>query len=101
MKIRSIVFQVAVDTIFSLRILHLQVRMIAMLLRKRLGNFLVAVETVEGGGPGCKLMAARALRRAGQRLVRFRQRTGGNLGLQRAARDHQICADQKHASMRL
>ena len=69
MELESVVLQMAAHTILALRILHLQICVIAMLLGKCLGNFLVAIQTVERRRLGSKLMATGALRGTGERLV--------------------------------
>jgi hypothetical protein len=69
MKVNSVVLKVAVHTIFALRILHLQSGMKTMFFRKRLGNFLMAIQALESRGFGSKLMAGSALRCTRKALV--------------------------------
>jgi len=78
-EIGPIMLQVAAHAILAVGILHLQVRVVPVLLRKRLGDLLVAIQALKCRSLRPKLMAARALRCARQGLVRLRERTGRNL----------------------
>lgn len=75
-KILAVVLQVAADAVLAVGIFHLQLGVIAPLLRKQLGNFFVAIQAFERGSAGAKLVAARTLRCSAKRLVRFGERTG-------------------------
>jgi hypothetical protein len=84
-KVFAIVFQMAADAIFAIRIRHLKQRMVAMLFRQTLCHFLVATQALENGRAGPELMATRALRCSAQRLMRFRKWTGRNLCVRKSS----------------
>ena len=94
-KIRAIVLQVAPHAVPPIGILHSQKRVVALMHRQPLRNFLMALQTLERRRAGPKLVARVALRRPVQRLVRLRQRPRRDL------RPHppspqQHPADQQH-----
>lgn len=62
--------------------------MIAVIRRQILGHFLVAIQTLEGWRLCPKLVAACALRRPRQRLVRFGERTWRDLPRSGASKTH-------------
>lgn len=80
-KIFAIVFQVAAHAVPAVGVLHSEKRVVALMNGQSIGNFLVAFEAFEGRRTGSELMACVALGRAVQGLVRFRKRSGRNLGL--------------------
>ena len=79
LEIHPVVLEVAAYAIFAVGVFHLELRVIAPLFRQQLRDFLVAVQTFEGGRAGTEFVAARTLRRSAQRLVRCRKRPRGNL----------------------
>jgi len=72
-------FQMAADTIFAVRVFHLHLEVIAVLAVQSFGNFLVAIEALEGGGAGAKLMAGVALCGAAEGFVGLGKRAGRDL----------------------
>ena len=78
-EIRSVVLQVAPHAIFSIRILHLEPRVVSPVLREQAGNFLVAVETLEGRRARPEQMATGTLRCSAERLVSLGKRPRRNL----------------------
>ncbi len=58
----SVVLQMAAHAIFAVGIAHLNLEVVAVLGRKILGDFLVAIEALEGGRDGAKGVARCALR---------------------------------------
>src|ERR1700692_4193691 len=87
-KILAIVFEVAAYAITAVGILHPEKRVVALMHRQAVGNFLVTFEAFERGRAGSKLVAGVALGRAVEGLVRFGERPGRNLGA-RGGRDDQ------------
>ena len=79
-EILPVVFQVTADAVLPVRILHLQPRVIPMLSRKRLRDFLVAIEAFKSWRAGAEGMAGCALCRASERSVRLGERSRRNLG---------------------
>src|SRR6202008_3553809 len=78
-KVFSVVIQMTANAILAIGVGHLKLIVIAVLGRKPLGDFLVALEALESGRAGAKLVAAIALRSSAQRLMRFGKGTGGDL----------------------
>lgn len=79
MEIGAVVLEMAADTVFSLRVLHLQVRVVAMFFREGLGDFLVAVEALECGTFCAKDVATVALASSAETVVGLRKRARRNL----------------------
>ena len=69
--------------------------MVALTRGQTVGNFLVAFEAFERRRAGSKLMAAVALGRAVQGLVRFRERSGRNLGAGAGGKEQESTENQK------
>jgi len=63
-EIFSVVFEVAANAILAGRIVHLELEVVAVFGGEGLGNFLMAIEALEGGSAGAELMAGIALRGA-------------------------------------
>ena len=61
-EIHSVVLEMAVHTILTLWILHLQSGVITMFFRKGLGDFFMALQALEGGRFCPKFVTTRALR---------------------------------------
>lgn len=80
-KIHSIVLQMAAHAVLAVRILHLQLRVVALLFGEQLRDLFVAVQTLECGRTGAEFVAARALCCSTELLVRFGQWTGRNLSI--------------------
>jgi len=78
-KILAVMIQMAANAILAIGVGHLKLIVIAVLGRKPLSDFFVALQALEGGRTGAKLVATIALRGAAQGLMRFRKRTGGDL----------------------
>lgn len=78
-EIFAVMLQVAADAIFSVRIPHLDLEVIAMLTGEPSGDFLVAIQALESWSAGAELVAARALGGSGQTLMGFRKRAGRDL----------------------
>jgi hypothetical protein len=78
-EIRTIVFEVATNTILPVGILHFELRVIAAVLGQELGNFFVAIKAAKCWRLRSKLVATRTLRSSTERLVRFCKRTRRNL----------------------
>ncbi|HUE54913.1 MAG TPA: hypothetical protein VMO76_03715 [Candidatus Udaeobacter sp.] len=78
-KVFSVVIQMTANAILAIGVGYLKLIVIAVLGRKPLGDFLVALEALESGRAGAKLVAAIALRSSAQRLMRFGKGTGGDL----------------------
>jgi len=78
-KVLAVVLEMAADAVFPIGIVHLNLKVVAVLRGQPPGDFLVAIETLESGSAGTKYVAACALRSAAQRLVGFGKRAGGNL----------------------
>lgn len=79
-KILAIVLEMAAHAIPAVGILHSEECVIALMRGQAVGNFLVAFQAFERRRAGSKLVAGVALGRAVQGLVRFRERSGRNLG---------------------
>ena len=79
-KILAIVFEVAPHAVPAVGILHSEKRVVALMRSQTVRNFLVAFEAFECRRAGSELVAGVALRRAVEGLVRFRERSGRNLG---------------------
>jgi len=79
-KILAIVLQVAAHAVPAVGILHRQKRVVALMRAETVRNFLVAIQALECRRAGPELVAGVALRRTVQRLMRFRERPGRNLG---------------------
>jgi len=79
-KILTIVFEVAAHAVPAIGILHLQKRVVALMGGQTVRNFLMAFEAFERRRACTELVAGVALGRAVEGLVRFRQRSGRNLG---------------------
>ena len=78
-KVLAVMIQMAANAILAIGVGHLKLIVIAVLGGKPLGDFLVAVEALEGGYASPELVAGIALRCAAQGLMRLRKRTGGDL----------------------
>jgi hypothetical protein len=61
-EVFTVMIQVAAHTISAVGVGHLQLKVIAVLGRQPLGNFLVAIQALESGRTGPELVATRALR---------------------------------------
>jgi hypothetical protein len=61
-EVLTVVFEMAADTLFAVRVPHLDLGVISVLGRQALRDLFVAIEALEGGRAGAELMAARALR---------------------------------------
>ena len=79
-KILAVVFQVAADAIPAVGILHSEQGVVTLMGGQAIRNFLVTFQAFERWRAGPKLMAGVALSRAAQGLMRFRERSGRNLG---------------------
>lgn len=79
-EVRAIVLEVTAHTILPVWILHFQLKVIAVLVGKVVGNFLMAAEALERGSASAENVAGIALGVPGQRGVRPGQRARGNLG---------------------
>lgn len=88
-EIFAVVVEVTAHAISSIRVTHLQLRVVAVLSGEPLRDFLMAIETFESRRAGSKLVAAGALRGAGQRLVRFRKGSRRDLRTSGRANDDQ------------
>jgi nitrate reductase NapAB chaperone NapD len=80
-EILTVVIQVAAHAIFSVRIAHLNLKMVTVLRSEPAGNFLVAIQASESGGASPELMATAALCGSRQRLVGLCERTRRDLGM--------------------
>jgi hypothetical protein len=69
----------APNALFSIRILHLEARMISVVRLQPLRDLFVTIEALKRWDARPELMAGYALRRARQGVVSPRQWTGGNL----------------------
>lgn len=78
-EVRAVVLHVAAHAVFAIRIFHFEAGVIALLLGKETRDFLVAIQALEGGRLGAKLMATRATCRAAEGFVGFGKRAGRNL----------------------
>ena len=63
-EIFAVMFEVASNAVLAGGILHSELKMVAVFCGERLGNFFVAIETLEGGSAGAELVAGIALRGA-------------------------------------
>ena len=64
-EVLTVVFKMAADAVFAVRVPHLNLRVISALRRQPLRHFLMTIETFEGRSASTELMATRALRRPG------------------------------------
>jgi hypothetical protein len=64
-EVFTVMFEVASHAVFAVRIFHLNLRVVSVFGLQPLGNFLVAIEALKRGDARPKLVAARALCRAG------------------------------------
>lgn len=64
-EIQAIMFEVASDAIFPVRITHAEARVVPMIRRQPLRDLFVTVEALECRRAGPELMTTRALRGAG------------------------------------
>lgn len=78
-EVLSIVFEVATDTVFAIRVLHLHVEVVAVLVGKSFSNFLVTIEAFESWSAGTEDMARIALGGSGKGRMSFGEGAGGNL----------------------
>ena len=81
----------AANTVFAVRILHSQPRVVAVLGVQAPGNFLVTIEALKSRRAGSELVAARALRCPGQGLMGFGKRPGRDLGPCGQSCEQQTC----------
>ena len=95
-EICTVMLQVAANAVLSIGIRHAQVTVIAVVRCQILRYFLVTVQTFERRRFCTELMAARALRRSRQRLVRFRKRPGRYLSGSCARKAQERCQRQKN-----
>src|ERR1700680_525401 len=79
-KILAIVLEVAPHAVSAVGILHPEKRVVALMRGQTVRNFLMAFEAFERRRAGSELVARVALRRAVEGLMRFRKRSGRNLG---------------------
>ena len=77
----SVMLQVTTDTIFAIRIGHLEPGMISMPSGDALCHFLVTVNALEGWRAGTELMTACALCGPTEGLMGLGERTGRDLSL--------------------
>lgn len=82
-EVLAVVLQMAANAVFPVRIAHLNLEVIAVLAVEPSGDFLMAVQALEGGRAGAELVATHALRSSGKRLVRLREWTRRDLRSQR------------------
>jgi len=68
----AIVLQVTSHAIFPIRILHLNPKVIAVLVREDFRNFFVALEALEDGGARTEEVTGIALGSSGEGGMRFR-----------------------------
>jgi len=78
-EIFAVVFEVAANAILASGIIHPKLEMVAVFGGEGLGDFLVAIETLEGRSAAAELVTGIALGGAAQRGVRFGERAGRNL----------------------
>src|ERR1700747_3475602 len=83
-EVFSIVLQVAAHAVFTVRVLHFQARVVAMICSKTLRYLFVAIEALKGRHAGAKLVTTRALRGTGQRLMSFGKGARRDLGMSRS-----------------
>lgn len=81
--------QMAANTFFAVRILHLEPRMVSLVFRNQTRDFFVTFQAFERGRASTELMAACALARATQRLMGLGQRAGRDLRLSGRSRKHE------------
>jgi hypothetical protein len=79
-ELLPVVLQVAVHAIFSIRILHLHMEVIAVFVGEVFGDFLVAVEAFKCGSAGPENVAGVALSCSGERGMGFGEWARGYLG---------------------
>src|SRR3984957_8977020 len=94
-KILTIVFEVAAYAITAVGILHPEKRVVALMRRQAVRNFLVTFEAFERGRAGTELVASVALGRAAEGLVRFGERSGRDLCACRGRDDQESAEDQR------
>lgn len=70
-EVLAVVFQVAADAVFAVGISHLKLRVIAVVRFQTSRYFFMAIQAFESRRVSAELMAARALRRSREGLVRF------------------------------
>jgi hypothetical protein len=87
LKVFAVVLEMATDAVLAIGVGHLETGVITVAGGDALSDFLVAVEALEGRRACAKLMATCALRRARERLVRFRERAGRDLRLCNSRRE--------------
>ena len=78
-EVLTVVVEMAADTLFAIRVPHLNLGVISVLGGQALRDLFVAIEALEGGRAGAELVAARALCSPRQGLMCFRKRAGRNL----------------------
>jgi hypothetical protein len=64
-EVFSVVFEVAADAIFPVRIPHLKLGMISVIRGEPLGHFFMTIQAFESRRAGAELMTAGALRGSG------------------------------------
>ena len=79
-ELLPVMLQVATHAIFSIRILHLHMEVVAVFVGEVFGDFLVAVEAFKCGSAGPENVAGVALSCSGEGGVGFRKWAGGYLG---------------------
>jgi hypothetical protein len=96
-KILAIVLEVAPHTVPAIGILHPEKRVIALMRGQTVGYFLMAFQALERWRAGSELVTRVALRRAIEGLVRFRERSGRNLGAGAGSREQESTENQQRA----
>ena len=61
-EVFSVVLQMAPHAVFPIEVSHSQLSMVAVIRNKALRDLLMAIEALEGGHAGAKLVTTRALR---------------------------------------
>lgn len=69
----------AANAVLPVWIAHLNLEVIPVLAAEPSGDFLVAIQALKRGRAGAELVATRALRGSGKRLVRLRKWPGRDL----------------------
>jgi hypothetical protein len=70
-EILAVVLQMAANAVLPVCIAHLNLEVIPVFAAEPSRDFLVAIQALEGWRIGAELVAARALRGSGKRLMRF------------------------------
>lgn len=95
-EILAVVVQMAVHAIPPVRVLHLHLRVVAVLVFQRLGDLFVAIQAFKRRRAGAELMAAIALGGAAEGLVRLGEWTGRNLRPRERRKNKGASSDQHH-----